>query len=304
MTRSELETKVRQQAGDLIYCWLLDEDYQYLKEYRPEILFDKRDKQLSYLKGLAYAVTGGGSAKDEVESQIFEWVKDEIRKTYQQIRNPKTMVFEDASPRLVIAALMVGDTVRGKNWKQGIYGCSKVGAVGTDMTALSLGNLASGNAPLVDTSWSQQYQSYKVVPQYDLSISQYQPTEVSLVDTKYNYVNNWGLNKETGLYEFKSVSDGNITLGADGAKVSQNQLELWTNVTNAIKQIQGLVNGFAEFLSGLTAADALMPAQVNDGWVAPSGAVPGSINAGVSTGLLIGGALLAAGFISNDKKRK
>lgn len=301
MTRSELETKVRQQAGDLIYCWLLDEDYQYLKEYKPEILFDKRDKQLAYLKGLAYAVTGGGSAKDEVESQIFKWVKDEIRKTYQQIRNPKTKVFEDANPRLVIAALMAGDTVRGKNWKQGVYGCSKVGAVGTDMTALSLGNLASGNAPLVDTSWTKTYQNYNVVPTYNLKISQYQPTGISLVNTKYNWVNNWGLNPETGLYDFKSVSDGNITLGADGAKVSQNQQELWTNITNAIKQIQGLVNGFAEFLSGLTAADALMPAQVNDGWVAPSSAVPGSSNAGVPTGLLIGGALLAAGFISNKK---
>lgn len=301
MTRSELELKVRQQAGDLIYCWLLDEDYLYLKEYRPDILFDKRDKQLAYLKGLAYAVTGGGSAKDEVESQIFEWVKDEIRKTYQQIRNPKTKVFEDASPRLVIAALMAGDTVRGKNWKQGVYGCSKVGAVGVDMTALSLSNLASGDAPLVDTSWTKTYQNYNVVPTYNLKISQYQPTGISLVDTKYNWVNNWGLNPETGLYDFKSVSDGNITLGADGAIVAQNQQELWTNITNAIKQIQGLVNGFAEFLSGLTAADALMPAQVNDGWIAPSSAVSGSSNAGVSTGLLIGGALLAAGFISNKK---
>lgn len=301
MTRSELELKVRQQAGDLIYCWLLDEDYQYLKEYRPEILFDKRDKQLAYLKGLAYAVTGGGSAKDEVESQIFEWVKDEIRKTYQQIRNPKTKVFEDASPRLVIAALMAGDTVRGKNWKQGVYGCSKIGAVGTDMTALSLSNLASGNAPLVDTSWTKTYQAYNVVPTYNLKISEYQPTSISLVNTKYNWVNNWGLNQETGLYDFRSVSDGNITLGADGAVVARNQQELWTNITNAIKQIQGLVNGFAEFLSGLTAADALMPAQVNDGWVAPSSAVPGSSNAGVPTGLLIGGALLAAGFISNKK---
>lgn len=299
MTKEQLEKRIRKQAGDLIYCWLRDSDKQYLGK-NANVLLDKRDRQVAYLKGLAYAVSGAS------EEDIYAWILDEIKNTYQQIKNPATGQWENATPRLIIAALMVGETVKGKNWKKGIYGVqpqnAKVGI--TDMTGLSLGNLTSGNYDVVDTSWSKSYSVGNIYPNYDFSVSSYKPASVSLVDTSYSYVNNFKLNTTTGKYDLATVSNGSETITTDGTQLSWKDQPLWDNIANCAANIQGLINGMAEFLSGLTAADALVPAQVNDGWVAPSGAVPGSTNAGVSTGLLIGGALLAAGFISNDTKRK
>lgn len=297
MTKQELETRIRRQAGDLIYCWIYDSDIQYLGKNANAII-TKRNKQLAYLKGLAYGTTG------VKEDDIYAWVADEISKTYQKIKNPATLQYENATPRLIIAALMLGETVKGKNWANGVYGC-KVG--NTDLTQ-SKATIIGGGAPMVQlngtTSFNLTGSQYDSQMNFDLSKSTSEPAMISTIDKLNKTVNNWTLNTETGDYDFATVSNGVTTLSANKTQVSASQQDLWTNITNACQQIQGLISGFAEFLSGITAPDALMPVQVEDGWVEPE---PESNSGGSlksSTGLILGGSLIASAFLLNNKKKK
>lgn len=294
MTKQELEKRIRRQAGDLIYCWLYDSDKQYLGK-NANLLLGKRNKQIAYLKGLAYAVAG------TKEEEIYSWILDEIKNTYQQIKNPATGSYEPATPRLIIAALMLGETVKGKNWKKGIYGC-KVG----NTTGIELSTLASGDVNYV-TIDQQPYSgggNTLGIPTFDFEVSTSQPATYSLANVDANLVNNYQLNPETGLYELATVSDGTTTVDAStGTKLSASDQTLWTNITNCLGQIQELISGFATFLSGITAPEALSPLQVEDGWVEPEKKSESTLLSG-GTGLLVGGAVLAAAFLTNDKKRK
>lgn len=98
MTKQELETRIRRQAGDLIYCWIYDSDIQYLGKNANAII-SKRNKQLAYLKGLAYGTVGVN------EDDIYAWILDEIKNTYQQIKNPATGSYDPATPRLIMQLL-------------------------------------------------------------------------------------------------------------------------------------------------------------------------------------------------------
>ena len=93
---------------------------------------------------------------------------------------------------------------------------------------------------------------------------------------------------------------GTNTVDAAGNKLTADNQTLWDNITNCIGQIQGLVNTFAEFLSGITAAEALAPVQVDDGWVKQQENNSGKLSA--NTGLLLGGGLIASAFLLNKKK--
>lgn len=296
MTKQELEKRIRRQAGDLIYCWLYDSDKQYLGK-NANLLLGKRNKQIAYLKGLAYAVAG------TKEEEIYSWILDEIKTTYQQIKNPATGNYEPATPRLIIAALMLGETVRGKNWANGVYGC-KVG--NTDLTQ-SKATIIGGGAPMVElngtTSFNLTGSQYDSQMTFDFSKSTSEPAMISTIDKLNKTVNNWTLNTETGDYDFATVSNGVTTLSANKTQVSASQQDLWANITNACQQIQELISGFATFLSGITAPEALTPVQVQDGWVEPEKKSESTLLSG-GTGLLVGGAVLAAAFLTNDKKRK
>lgn len=302
MTKQELETRIRRQAGDLIYCYLQDDDFQFFKK-GADILRAKRDKQLAYLKGLSYTVPGYSS--DKIEEEMLKiWIPNELATTYQKIKNPATMQYENATPRLIIAALMLGETVKGKNWANGVYGC-KVG--NTDLTQ-SKATIIGGGAPMVQlsgsTSFSLTGNQYDSQMTFDLSKSTSEPAMISTIDKLNKTVNNWSLNTETGDYYFSTVSNGVTTLSANKTQVSASQQDLWANITNACQQIQGLISSFAEFLSGITAPEALTPVQVNDGWVEPE---PESNSGGSlksSTGLILGGSLIASAFLLNNKKKK
>lgn len=290
MTKQELEKKIRRQAGDLIYCWIYDSDIQYLGKNANAIV-SKRNKQIAYLKALAYGTTG---VKEE---DIYGWISDEIAKTYQKIKNPATLQYETASPRLIIAALMLGETVKGKNWKQGIYGC-KVG----NTTGVELSTLTSGNVDYVNADREPYTGGGNIlgIPTFDLSVSDSKPATYSLVNADANLNNRYQLNPDTGLYELAAISDGTNTVDASGNKLTADNQTLWDNITNCIGQIQGLVNTFAEFLSGITAAEALAPVQVDDGWVEPQENNSSKLSA--NTGLLLGGGLIASAFLLNKKK--
>lgn len=302
MTKQELETRIRRQAGDLIYCYLQDDDFQFFKK-GADILRAKRDKQLAYLKGLSYTVPGYSSDKIE-EDMLKTWIPNELATTYQKIKNPATMQYENASPKLIIAALMLGETVKGKNWANGVYGC-KVG--NTDLTQ-SKATIIGGRAPMVQlngtTSFNLTGSQYDSQMTFDLSKSTSEPAMISTIDKLNKTVNNWTLNTETGDYDFATVSNGVTTLSANKTQVSASQQDLWANITNASQQIQGLISSFAEFLSGITAPAALTPVQVKDGWVEPE---PESNSGGSlksSTGLILGGSLIASAFLLNNKKKK
>ena len=296
MTKQELETRIRRQAGDLIYCWIYDSDIQYLGKNANAII-SKRNKQLAYLKGLAYGTVGVN------EDDIYAWILDEIAKTYQKIKNPATMQYESATPRLIIAALMLGETVKGKNWTNGVYGC-KVG--NTDLTQ-SKATIIGGGAPMVQlngtTSFNLTGSQYDSQMTFDFSKSTSEPAMISTIDKLNKTVNNWTLNTETGDYEFATVSNGVTTLSANKTQVSASQQDLWANITNACQQIQGLISSFAEFLSGISAPEALTPVQVKDGWVEPEPESSGLLTS--SAGLILGGSLIASAFLlNNDKKKK
>lgn len=301
MTKQELETRIRRQAGDLIYCYLQDDDFQFFKK-GAEILRAKRDKQLAYLKGLSYTVPGYSS--DKIERDMIEtWIPNELATTYQKIKNPYTMQYENASPKLIIAALMLGETVRGKNWSNGVYGC-KVG--NTDLSQ-SYATIVGGRAPMVELSGTQNFtltgNQYDHQMTFDFSKSTSEPAMISTIDKLNKTVNNWTLNTETGDYDFATVSNGVTTLSANKTQVSASQQDLWANITNACQQIQGLISSFAEFLSGISAPEALTPVQVKDGWVEPEPESSGLLTS--STGLILGGSLIASAFLlNNDKKKK
>ena len=300
MTKKELETNIRRQAGDLIYCYITNEDLQFFGK-GANIVKAKRDKQLAYIKGLSYSVAG--ASPKQLEEDILEiWIPDEIANTYEAIEHPTTGKMVSASPRSVIYQLMLGETVKGKNWKQGIYGC-KVG--NTDLSA-SKATIVGGGVPMVTMSGSttSNLGGYTVTQNFDGSVSASQPSSITTINKQTNTINKWQLNKTTGNYDLSTISDGTTTVTTSGQKLSASNQTLWDNINNCIGQIQGLISGFAEFLSGITAAEALTPVQEEDGWVEPvdikdtTGVLTGS------TGLLVGGAVLAAAFLSNDKKRK
>lgn len=294
MTKQELEKRIRRQAGDLIYCWLYDSDKQYLGK-NANLLLGKRNKQIAYLKGLAYAVVGAR------EEEIYSWILDEIKNTYQQIKNPATGSYEPATPRLIIAALMLGETVKGKNWKKGIYGCKVGNATGVELSTLVSGDV---NYVTIDQQSYSGGGNTLGIPTFDLEVSSSLPATYSLANVDANLVNNYQLNPDTGLYELSSVSDGTTTLEANtGTLLSTSDQTLWTNITNCLGQIQELISSFATFLSGITAPEALAPVQVKDGWVEPEKNSESTLLS-AGTGLLVGGAVLAAAFLTNDKKRK
>ena len=293
MTKAELEKKIRLQAGNLIYCWIYDDDKKYLGS-KANVIIAKRDKQVAYLKALAYAV----GVKEDL---IYEWVLDEIANTYQKIKNPATKQWETATPRLIIAALMLGETVNGKNWSKGIYGCNKVGDVETPTVSQEI--VTSGRLEYVslDGNYGMGSSNQLVVPTYDLSVSKSQPSSVSLIDKMDNIVNTYKLTSN-GEYKLDTISDGTTTKSAStGQTLTVKDQAYWDNIANIIGQINGLINTFATALSGITAAEALSPLQVEDGWVEPVDTKNSGMLTG-STGLLLGGAVLAGAFLLNKKK--
>lgn len=292
MTKAELEKKIRLQAGNLIYCWIYDDDKQYLGK-KASVIIAKRDKQIAYLKALAYAV----GIKEEL---IYEWILDEIANTYQKIKNPATKQWETATPRLIIAALMLGETVNGKNWSKGVYGCSKVGNVDTPTVSQEI--VTSGRMEYVSLDGNYGMGSSQlVVPTYDLSVSNSQPASVSLVDQMDNIINTYKLTSN-GEYKLDTISDGTTTkVAGTGQTLTVKDQAYWDNIANIIGQINGLINTFATALSGITAAEALTPLQVEDGWVEPVDTKDSGLLTG-STGLLLGGAVLAGAFLLNKKK--
>ena len=300
LTKQELETKVRRQAGDLFYCYVQNDDVKYFGR-GADIILAKRDRQIQYLKGLCYAATAGAGADSLLTILLEEWIPDEIANTYEPIINPSTGKLVKASPQSIIYQLMAGETVKGKNWKEGIYGC-KVGS--SDLSA-SMNTIIGGGVPMVTMSGSttSNLGNYTITQNYDGSVSASQPSTITTVNKQTNTINKWQLNKSTGLYNFATVSDGTTTLDSNGNKLTASNQTLWDNINNSIGQIQQLVNGFAEFLSGLTAAEAITPVQTTDGWV--EGVDVKSNESGLltsSSGLLLSGAMLAGVMLLNKKK--
>lgn len=295
ITAKELEKRIRLQAGDLIYCWLYNNDAPDLGA-NANRLFKKRDLQVKYLKALAYGTPG------VTEEDIQRWILDELKNTYQPIRNPKTGIFEAATPRLIMAALMRGESVKGKNWTQGMYGC-KVGDIANTIS-VPKEVVLSGAAPtytldsnlgIVETS-----SEYLSAPTYDLKVSDTQPTCISTITE--NATNSWSYNHIQDNYYLSAISNGENTITPEGKKLTFADQELWDNINNAFSQIQTLISGFAEFLSNITAAEALTPVQVADGWVQPSN----SGNSSSNSGLILGSAALLTGavLLTDNKSRK
>lgn len=298
MTKQELEIKIRRQAGDLIYCYVQDSFAPYLGK-GADIIFDKRNKQIAYLKGLCYAVTDFLDKKALFEL-VQEWIADEIANTYEPIVNPSTGKLVKASPMSIIYQLMSGQTVKGRDWKQGVYGC-KVGS--SDLSA-SKDVIVGGGVPMVTMSGSttSNLGNYTITQNFDGSVSASQPSSITTVNKQTNTINKWQLNTKTGLYDFATVSDGTTTLDSNGNKLTASNQTLWDNINNCLGQIQALISGFAEFLSGFTAAEAITPVQTTDGWVEAVDTKNESSLLTGSTGLIVGGAVLAGALLLNKKK--
>lgn len=294
MTKKELEQKIRRQAGNLIYCWLYNDDAKYLGS-KATILLNKRDIQIKYIRGLVYATPELGGKED----LVYEWIKDEIRNTYAPIQNPSTKKYEPATPRLIIAALMQGKSVKGKNWKEGVYG--RIGDTGTE--SYSLEALRSGNVDLLDVQGRSVGNEVSITyPNYVLDWNEYQPASLTMVSKDGTTANTFTYDGGTGTYKLATLSDPEEVVDAGtGNKIDWTSQELWNNVSNACTQIAGLISQFATALSGITGPQALMPAQVSDGWVEPvTEKKSGVLTSG--TGLLLGGALVASAFVMNKKK--
>lgn len=295
ITAKELEKRIRLQAGDLIYCWLYNSDAPYLGN-KSKILLSKRDKQVAYLKGLAYGTPGVN------ETDLYSWILDEIKNTYQKIKNPATGIYENATPRLILAALMRGESVKGKNWAQGMYGC-KVGDIANTIS-VPKEVVLSGAAPTytLDSNLgiAETSSKYLSAPTYDLKVSDTQPTCISTITE--NATNSWSYNPIQDNYYLSAISNGENTITPEGKKLTFADQELWENINNAFSQIQTLISGFAEFLSGITAAEALTPVQVADGWIQPSN----SGNSSSNSGLILGSAALLTGavLLTDNKSRK
>lgn len=271
---SAIDNKLRKQAANCLYCFIEDNELnarnfgRYLR-----YVTAKRNSQLAYIKGLA--VANATNREYLLNSVIY----NELKAIYGM------------TPKQVIVELANGNSVKGLNWSEGVYGC-----IGDVTDPSSFGNLIIGNVNTnrysldtvngicTDTITGTQIKGTPVYGKKGLE-------SVSF----YDQANNVTLqaNFKKGAYKAYSVSDGTNTLKTNGKALTQYDGEMWTNILNVLAEVKDLISGLATMLSGET-AQSLSPAQVADGWYEPASS---STNSGLTTAALLGGGLLLGATI-------
>lgn len=274
---SAIDNKLRKQAANCLYCFIEDDELTRYNfgNYLPYVAA-KRDAQLRYIKGLA--VANATSRKYLLDDLVY----NELKSIYGM------------TPKQVIYQLANGNSVKGINWAEGIYGC--IGKIDPS----SFGNLTVGsintnrysldtvNGICTDTITGKTLTGTPVFGKKGLE-------SVSYFDADNKVTLQANFNK--GKYAAYTVSDGTNTLKTNGSALTQLDGELWTNIFNVLGQIKDLISTLATDLSGET-AQTLSPAQVADGWYEKQDN-SGSIT---TAALLGGGLLLGATILGADGK--
>lgn len=268
---SAIDNKLRKQAANCLYCFIENNELtkKNFGRFLPYVAA-KRDAQLRYLKGLAVA-----NATNR-EYLLNDLIKQEIINIYGM------------TPKQVIYQLANGNSVKGLNWAEGIYGC-KVGEANPSFGNLMVGGINTNryqldtvNGICTDTITGKTLAGTSVYGKKGLE-------SVSYFDAANNVT--LQANYKKGAYTAYSVSDGTNTLKTDGKALTQFDGELWTNIANVLGQIKDLISSLATYLSGET-AQTLSPAQVADGWYTEE-----SSSSGLTTAALLGGGLLLGATI-------
>lgn len=294
MTKADLEKKIRNNAGNLVYMFIPDSWQPYFSN-RPkmwQILMYKKELQIKYVKGLCLTAVGGVG-----QEEVNNWIVDEVKKVYAPITNPSTGKKQAATPELILVALANGQTVKGMNWKAGIYGIGNTTATGNTFDAgVDIGGQAgltvnpnTGTIPQLVNSGPQLV----TVPEFNFEESITMPATIATYDSDKGITYTSKLT-ESGLYVPDTISNGTDIISSSGKTKTKLDATFWNNLTNTLGQIQELVNGFAQKLSGITAT-SLTPMQIADGWIEPEKKDNSVLSS--STGLILGGSLIASAIL-------
>lgn len=271
----KIEDALRKNAANCLYTFLPDK-YITAKNFGQFVNYvkDKKYRQLRYINGLATV----HFAKN-LDYVYHDLIEKELYNVYK------------LTPAEIFEKLGDGESVKGINWSEGVYGC-----IGDVTDPSSFGNLTIGNVNTnrysldtvngicTDTITGQQIAGTPVYGKKGLeSVSFYD--QANNVTLQANY--------KKGAYKAYSVSDGTQTVKTNGKAITQYDGELWTNILNVLAEVKDLISGLATMLSGET-AQSLSPAQVADGWYEPASS---STNSGLTTAALLGGGLLLGATI-------
>lgn len=280
MTKSELEKKVRKFCGNMIYIFIEDSLLQttkYFGKYTSRIKA-KKEAQRKYITGLTVVAQMGSNGL----SEVYEWIKDEIKKTYPSLYNPSTNKYEPATPNLILYHLSQGEEINGINWSDGVYG---IGATKTN---------SFGDGVTVDPTTGDFYDSGTYMGKGTPVVGKKSIKTLSLYDADNNVTYTAKL-KNGAYYAYSYSNEEGVTKVSSGTKITALDSTFWDNINNMLVKVTELVNSFASMLSG-ESATSLSPAQISDGWYEEKDDT-------LQTALLLGAGVLVTGIVLNNNKK-
>ena len=283
-----LTTQQKQQlynsATNLIYAWIAKKDLAYFPQPYRDIITRKRAYQLRFMTTIAQQA-------GDAYSEVTKFVQDSIIQIYGM------------TPAQVIYKLAAGETVGGKNWKQGIYGIGFTPSTVYSNTAYTV-NPDTGDVLLNGkvVTKKKKNNTYCTAYTYGNDGNKIGKGDVYLegktyYDKKTNKTYSTTLNDETGKYMVGLESDGNITIASDGTEVPPDKSSLFENsqvlVTFFTKLFELITNLFK--IDTVSSSDIQIN-QVEDGFEPYQSQSTSKASVG-----LIGGAVLLALLASNKE---
>lgn len=298
MTKGELEEKIRKFCSNMVYIFISDADLNkgIFGKWANRIR-EKKASQIRYLRGLS---TVAGMAGDL--TNISNWIRDEIGKTYAPLYNPVTKKNETATPELIIYHLCLGENIGGINWNAGVFGVP-AGTIGKtysqDFGTNGVAVDATTGAISINGSSVNSTSNYQQIMTAGAKKSAYKKVTSSYFDPNTRTTYTAKLNKNGQWYAYSTTNQAGKTIKvSSGSSLTAADGDIWDNINNLLAQINEMLNTFASYLSG-ESVDSLTPSQVEDGWIAEED------NSGIATAALIAGGLLVTGVVLNsDKKGK
>lgn len=262
---------------DFLYAFVTEDFLGLVAEYisttAARTIRQKRQYQIKYL-----TIIYGGA--DKVN---YDEVRELIKGHY------------GLTPMQILCKLLQGDTVAGKNWREGVYG---VGATKYMDGYASDANLKVDTATgaLIDKSTGQRYQG---VATYDKKGN----------ITDYTYSLNGGTyttkyDKSTGKFYANTYGTADNMYYADNSKYSpETASSVWENISTAMPMIENFLNWLSSVMGsfGITGKVATVKETVMS-QKELSTSVPQGSESGLSTAIIAGAALLGGMLILSGKK--
>lgn len=277
-------SKLKKQASNFIYAYIEDSDlnsgvfgkYSY-------VLAQKKKAELAYLKALS---TLWGVDRTE----LLEIINQGLKETYRELKTP-TGFYQEATAKLILYNLALGNPIKGINWQKGIFGVSEASENFTkNISGVTVNNPMKGDLKLTSGGilyGNDIYDGGKLVGK-------------TYYDSKGNAAYSSLYDANTNTFDLSTVTTKEAVTFAKNGKILKNEdLGYWNNVCNVMTIVSDFVQQLINLLTGGINAQTITPVQSTDGWYEKS-STPSIGTAGlVAAGLIVGGIVL-----SNQDKDK